>query len=100
MRPYLEKPFRKIGLVEWLKVKALSSRPVLQKKKKKWLEHFWHHCSVMIPRCQFRCLLNHLMPVLQARPFLFLEVVVTGRAGESLRESSVSDVFPATWKVP
>jgi hypothetical protein len=35
MRPYLEKPFRKIGLVEWLKVKALSSRPVLQKKKKK-----------------------------------------------------------------
>jgi hypothetical protein len=24
-RPYLEKPFMKIGLVEWLKVKALSS---------------------------------------------------------------------------
>jgi hypothetical protein len=25
MRPYLKKPFTKIGLVEWLKVKALSS---------------------------------------------------------------------------
>jgi hypothetical protein len=24
-RPYPEKPFTKIGLVEWLKVKALSS---------------------------------------------------------------------------
>jgi hypothetical protein len=32
VRPYLEKPFTKIGLVEWLKVKALSSRPVPQKK--------------------------------------------------------------------
>jgi hypothetical protein len=29
MRPYLEKPFTKIGPVEWLKVKALSSNPVL-----------------------------------------------------------------------
>jgi hypothetical protein len=26
-RLYLEKPFTKIGLVEWLKVKALSSSP-------------------------------------------------------------------------
>jgi hypothetical protein len=26
MKPYLENPFKKIGLVEWLKVKALSSR--------------------------------------------------------------------------
>jgi hypothetical protein len=25
MRPYLKKPFTKIGLLEWLKVKALSS---------------------------------------------------------------------------
>jgi hypothetical protein len=25
MRPYLEKPSTKIGLVEWFKVKALSS---------------------------------------------------------------------------
>jgi hypothetical protein len=24
VRPYLEKPFTKIGLVEWLKVKALE----------------------------------------------------------------------------
>jgi hypothetical protein len=27
MRPYLKKPFTKIGLAEWLKVKALSSSP-------------------------------------------------------------------------
>jgi hypothetical protein len=31
-RPYLEKPFTKIGLVEWLKVKALSSSPSTEKK--------------------------------------------------------------------
>jgi hypothetical protein len=35
MRPYLKKPFTKIGLVEWLKVKALSSSPSTAKKKKK-----------------------------------------------------------------
>jgi hypothetical protein len=41
MRPSLEKPFTKIGLVEWLKVKALSSSPStakinkLKKKKRK-----------------------------------------------------------------
>jgi hypothetical protein len=39
MRPYLEKPFthkkKIIGLVEWLKVKALSSSPSSAKKKKK-----------------------------------------------------------------
>jgi hypothetical protein len=34
MRTYLEKPFTKIGLVEWHKVKALSSRPNTGKKKK------------------------------------------------------------------
>jgi hypothetical protein len=27
MRPYLKKSFTKIGLVEWLQVKALSSSP-------------------------------------------------------------------------
>jgi hypothetical protein len=26
-RPYLEKPFTKIGLMEWLRVKALNSSP-------------------------------------------------------------------------
>jgi hypothetical protein len=39
-RPYLEKPFTKIGLVEWLNVKALSSSPSKAKKKKinkRWL---------------------------------------------------------------
>jgi hypothetical protein len=35
MRPYLKKPFTKIGLVEWLKVKALSSSPSTAEKKKK-----------------------------------------------------------------
>jgi hypothetical protein len=38
-RPYLEKPFTKIGLVEWLKVKALSSSPSIVKKKKKKKRH-------------------------------------------------------------
>jgi hypothetical protein len=33
--PYLEKPFTKIELVEWSKVKALSSSPSTTKKKKK-----------------------------------------------------------------
>jgi hypothetical protein len=35
LRPYLKKPFTKIGLVEWLKVKALSSNPSTSKKKKR-----------------------------------------------------------------
>jgi hypothetical protein len=35
MRPYLKKPFTKIGLVEWLKVKALSSSPSTAKTKNK-----------------------------------------------------------------
>jgi hypothetical protein len=33
MRPHLKKPFTKIGLVEWLKVKALSSNPSTEKKE-------------------------------------------------------------------
>jgi hypothetical protein len=33
-RPYLEKPFTKTELVEWLKVKVLSSNPSMAKKKK------------------------------------------------------------------
>jgi FixJ family two-component response regulator len=32
-RPYLEKPFTKIGLVEWIKVKALSSSSSTAKSK-------------------------------------------------------------------
>jgi hypothetical protein len=35
VRPYLEKPFTKIRLVEWFKVKALNSRPSTAKKKQK-----------------------------------------------------------------
>jgi hypothetical protein len=34
-RPYLKKPFTKIGVVEWLKVKALSSSPSTTKEKRK-----------------------------------------------------------------
>jgi hypothetical protein len=34
MRPYLEKPLTKIELVEWLKVKALSSSPSTAINKK------------------------------------------------------------------
>jgi hypothetical protein len=34
-RPYLEKPFTKIGLVGWLKVKALCSSPSTGKNRKK-----------------------------------------------------------------
>jgi hypothetical protein len=35
MRPYLEKSSTKIGLMEWLKVKVLSSHHSTTKKKKK-----------------------------------------------------------------
>jgi hypothetical protein len=35
MRPYLEKPFTTRGLVEWVKVRALSLSPSTTKKKKK-----------------------------------------------------------------
>jgi hypothetical protein len=34
--PYLKKCFTKIELVEWLKIKVLSSSPSIAKKKKKW----------------------------------------------------------------
>jgi hypothetical protein len=34
VRLVLEKPFTKIGLVEWLKVKALSSSPSIANKTK------------------------------------------------------------------
>jgi hypothetical protein len=35
LRPYLEKSLHKEGLVEWLKVKALSSNPSTAKKKRR-----------------------------------------------------------------
>jgi hypothetical protein len=35
VRPYLEKPFTKIGLLKWLKVKVLSSNPSTAKRTKK-----------------------------------------------------------------
>jgi hypothetical protein len=39
-RPYLKKHFTKIGLVEWLKVKILSSTPGTTKKKKRKRKQF------------------------------------------------------------
>jgi hypothetical protein len=33
-RPYLKKPFTKIGLVEWLNVKAMSLSPSTKKREK------------------------------------------------------------------
>jgi hypothetical protein len=35
MRPYLEKPLQKKGLVEWLKVKTLNSNPSISTKQNK-----------------------------------------------------------------
>jgi hypothetical protein len=35
VRPYLEKPLTKKGLVQWLKVKALSSSPSTAKQQQK-----------------------------------------------------------------
>jgi hypothetical protein len=35
MRPYFKKPFTKIGLGEWVKVKALSSSPTTENKTAK-----------------------------------------------------------------
>jgi hypothetical protein len=36
--PISKKPITKIGLVEWLKMKALSSNPSTTKKKKRFLK--------------------------------------------------------------
>jgi hypothetical protein len=48
LRPYLEKPFTKIGLVEWLKVKALSSSPSMAKTKKRKKREITHlNCQFM-----------------------------------------------------
>jgi hypothetical protein len=40
VRTYLRKPFTKIGLVEWLKVKALSSSLSTTHTKKSWVLNF------------------------------------------------------------
>jgi hypothetical protein len=85
MRPYLKKPFTKIGLVEWLKVKALSSSPsTAQKRKKKktqlnrkrkhWKMSYghttqnkdpaWHPClSVQTQPCP-KCIFCEPLPLL------------------------------------
>jgi hypothetical protein len=45
MKPYLEKPSTKIRLVEWLKVKALSSNLSATKKKKASAGPVAHTCN-------------------------------------------------------
>jgi hypothetical protein len=40
VRPSLKKPFTKIGLVEWLKMKVLNSSSSTAKKKKKKKKYF------------------------------------------------------------
>jgi hypothetical protein len=55
-RSYLEKPFTKIGLVEWFKVKALSSNPSttkIKKRKKREINHL--NRQFMIPRLSEWC---------------------------------------------
>jgi hypothetical protein len=39
VKPYLEKYFTKVGMVEWLKVKSQSSSPSTTKKKKSEAGH-------------------------------------------------------------
>jgi hypothetical protein len=45
-RPYLKKPFTKIGLVEWLEVKARSSSLNTEKKKN---QELWDKRKEKIP---------------------------------------------------
>jgi hypothetical protein len=52
MRPYLKKPFIKIGLVEWLKVKALSSSPSTSKRKKKQARYLVEHIMKRTSTCE------------------------------------------------
>jgi hypothetical protein len=47
VRPYLKKPFTKIGLVKWLKVKALNSSPSPGTTKEK--KFFGHPASNVSP---------------------------------------------------
>jgi hypothetical protein len=65
VRPYLEEPFtKKIGLVEWLKVKVLSSSPSNCKKKKKKEQKIRKY---LLSHILFD---NHLVDIFQ--PFLML----------------------------
>jgi hypothetical protein len=57
MRPYLKKPFTKIGLVEWLKVKALSSSLSTTKKKKERKKEM-KGCSQMPANISLSLILN------------------------------------------
>jgi hypothetical protein len=50
-RPYLEKPFTKIGLVEWLKVKALKSSPSTAKHTTQ--VHITHVFVLMLTKVKY-----------------------------------------------
>jgi hypothetical protein len=72
MRPYLEKPFIKIGLVEWLKVKALSSSPSTTKKKERKLRELIcaHMCTLHLDPSAMGilpCLLDVVCPIVHSR---------------------------------
>jgi hypothetical protein len=62
LRPYLEKLFTKIGVVEWLKVKALSSSPSttkIRKRKKREITHL--NCCFMTQSIHDTMLLRMVM---------------------------------------
>jgi hypothetical protein len=50
-RPNLEKPFTKIGLVEWLKVKALSSSPSTTKREGAETEAQESGVTILVGKC-------------------------------------------------
>jgi hypothetical protein len=53
-RPCLKKLFTKIGLVEWLKVKALSLSPSTTKKKKR--EKMCKMCVIELGKLAYACI--------------------------------------------
>jgi hypothetical protein len=55
-RPYLEKPFTKTGLVEWLKVKALCSSHRTAKKKKRLGKNIYVKDENIYERMRTSCL--------------------------------------------
>jgi hypothetical protein len=79
--PYLKNPFTKIGLVEWLKVKALSSSPSTAKKtnpqyckknKKRqfYSQAWWHLTRILVLRKPRRIRDLRPAPGKNMRPYL------------------------------
>jgi hypothetical protein len=73
--PYLEKPFTKIELVEWLKVKALSSSPSTAKRKKKDIKKHTKTLTLLIPGkqlCIFSLYLCVFFQLFQKISYIFV----------------------------